>query len=64
MYNFDDKSLYYINRLPGGQKRRAYSDSKSGHARESVQSPLVVLLKVRKGGDFFYGKSADYENHT
>ena len=29
----------------------------------SVQSPLVVLkLKVRKGGDFFYGKSSN-ENH-
>ena len=34
-----------------------------GHTRESVQSPLVVLsLKVRKGGDFFYGKSSN-ENH-
>ena len=33
------------------------------HTRESVQSPLVVLkLKVRKGGDFFYGKSSN-ENH-
>jgi hypothetical protein len=30
----------------------------------SVQSPLVVLSKkVRKGGDFFYGKSGN-ENHT
>ena len=29
-----------------------------------VQSPLVVLLlKVRKGGGFFYGKSSN-ENHT
>lgn len=27
-----------------------------------VQSPLVVLQKVRKGGGFFYGKS-NYENH-
>ena len=27
-----------------------------------VQSPLVVLSKVRKGGGFFYGKS-NYENH-
>ena len=26
-----------------------------GHTRVSVQSPLVVLVKVRKGGDFFYG---------
>ena len=35
----------------------------SRHTRESVQSPLVVLkLKVRKGGDFFYGKSSN-ENH-
>ena len=34
-----------------------------GHTRECVQSPLVVLqLKVRKGGDFFYGKSSN-ENH-
>ena len=32
----------------------------SRHTRESVQSPLVVLkLKVRKGGDFFYGKSSN-----
>ena len=30
----------------------------SGHTRVSVQSPLVVLVKVRKGGDFFYGKKA------
>ena len=37
--------------------------SKAGHTRRSVQSPLVVLnLKVRKGGDFFYGKSNN-ENH-
>ena len=35
----------------------------SRHTRESVQSPLVVLKsKVRKGGDFFYGKSSN-ENH-
>ena len=40
----------------------------SRHTRESVQSPLVVqkaitsLVKVRKGGDFFYGKSSN-ENH-
>ena len=34
----------------------------SGHTRVSVQSPLVVLVKVRKGGDFFYGKSSN-ENH-
>ena len=34
-----------------------------GYTRESVQSPLVVLKsKVRKGGDFFYGKSSN-ENH-
>ena len=30
---------------------------------ESVQSPLVVLVKVRKGGDFFYGKSSN-ENYS
>ena len=36
---------------------------KTGYTRESVQSPLVVLvLKVRKGGDFFYGNSGN-ENH-
>ena len=46
----------------------------SRHTRESVQSPLVVLkmrnenvfhfeLKVRNGGDFFYGKSSN-ENYT
>ena len=35
----------------------------SGHTRVSVQSPLVVLVKVRKGGDFFYGKSSN-ENYT
>ena len=35
----------------------------SRHTRQSVQSPLVVLeLIVRKGGDFFYGKSSN-ENH-
>ena len=35
-----------------------------GHTRKRVQSPLVVLgLKVRKGGDFFYGKSSN-ENHS
>ena len=37
----------------------------AGHTRASVQSPLVVLLKrkVRKGGDFFYGKSGN-ENYS
>ena len=33
-----------------------------GHTRECVQSPLVVLKRVRKGGDFFYGKSGN-ENY-
>ena len=39
------------------------------YTRVCVQSPLVVqkaitsLVKVRKGGDFFYGKSSN-ENHT
>ena len=33
------------------------------HTRVCVQSPLVVLQKVRKGGGFFYGKSASNENH-
>jgi len=33
-----------------------FSDERTRHAWISVQSPLVVLkLKVRKGGDFFYG---------
>jgi len=46
--------------LVKGMKQRV---SFSRHTRESVQSPLVVLkLKVRKGGDFFYGKSSN-ENH-
>ena len=37
---------------------------RSGNTRASVQSPLVVLLqkKVRKGGDFFYGKPGN-EDH-
>ena len=35
-----------------------------GHTRVSVQSPLVVPQKVRKGGDFFYGKSERNENYT
>jgi len=34
-----------------------------GNTRICVQSPLVVLVKVRKGGDFFYGKSGN-ENHS
>ena len=43
--------------------RRMRERSSIGHTRESVQSPLVVLKrKVRKGGDFFYGKSGD-ENY-
>ncbi len=48
---------------------RTFVADGSGHTRESVQSPLVVLearnrfeSKVRKGGDFFYGKSSN-ENH-
>ena len=47
--------------LKGRSKKRRVSFSR--HTRESVQSPLVVLKsKVRKGGDFFYGKSSN-ENH-
>ena len=47
-----------------GCKKRERRVCFSRHTRESVQSPLVVLkLKVRKGGDFFYGKSSN-ENHT
>ena len=49
-------------RAPYGTSRCAVI--KMGHTRESVQSPLVVLMeKVRKGGDFFYGKSSN-ENHV
>ena len=48
--------------LPKGKSMKQRV-SFSRHTRESVQSPLVVLkLKVRKGGDFFYGKSSN-ENH-
>ncbi len=44
-------------------KQRVIFRLRTGYTRESVQSPLVVLvLKVRKGGDFFYGKSGN-ENH-
>ncbi len=44
-------------------KQRVGFCFKTGYTRESVQSPLVVLvLKVRKGGDFFYGNSGN-ENH-
>ena len=51
---------YCLPIMGKGMKQRV---SFSRHTRESVQSPLVVLkLKVRKGGDFFYGKSSN-ENH-
>ena len=52
---------YCLPIMGKGMKQRV---SFSRHTRESVQSPLVVLkLKVRKGGDFFYGKSSN-ENYT
>ena len=50
-----------------GEKKALHKGRR--HTRESVQSPLVrtkskyLLTKVRKGGDFFYGKSGN-ENHT
>ena len=51
---------YRLDERKKGMKQRV---GFSRHTRESVQSPLVVLKsKVRKGGDFFYGKSSN-ENH-
>ena len=48
---------YCLPIMGKGMKQRV---SFSRHTRESVQSPLVVLKsKVRKGGDFFYGKSSN-----
>ena len=62
----DDKSLYRTDMVYNKQKQRVENTdvrTKAGNTRRSVQSPLVVLkLKVRKGGDFFYGKSSN-ENH-
>ena len=63
----DDKSLYRTDMVYNKQKQRVENTdvrTKAGNTRRSVQSPLVVLkLKVRKGGDFFYGKSSN-ENYT
>ena len=63
----DDKSLYRTDMVYNKQKQRVKNTdvrTKAGNTRRSVQSPLVVLkLKVRKGGDFFYGKSSN-ENYT
>ena len=62
----DDTSLYRTDMVYNKQKQRVENTdvrTKAGNTRRSVQSPLVVLkLKVRKGGDFFYGKSSN-ENH-
>ena len=50
-----------------GEKKALHKGRR--HTRECVQSPLVrtkskyLLTKVRKGGDFFYGKSSN-ENHN
>ena len=56
-----DKSLYNVE--PSVRNRDDVCAERRGHTREDVQSPLVVLnVKVRKGGDFFYGKSSN-ENH-
>lgn len=47
------------------QNGSAFNFETAGHARGSVQSPLVVLkVKVRKGGDFFYGNKSSNENYT
>ena len=63
----DDKSLYRTDMVYNKQKQRVKNadvKTKTGNTRRSVQSPLVVLkLKVRKGGDFFYGKSSN-ENYS
>ena len=63
----DDKSLYRTDMVYNKQKQRVKNADmrmKAGNTRRSVQSPLVVLkLKVRKGGDFFYGKSSN-ENYS
>ena len=63
----DDKSLYRTDMVYNKQKQRVENTdvrTKAGNTRRSVQSPLVVLkLKVRKGGDFFYGKSSN-ENYS
>ena len=63
----DGKSLYRTDMVYNKQKQRVKNadvKTKTGNTRRSVQSPLVVLkLKVRKGGDFFYGKSSN-ENYV
>ena len=60
-YETGDKSLYQLKKLQ--DKWQNQCGVPLGHTRKRVQSPLVVLgLKVRKGGDFFYGKSSN-ENH-
>ena len=63
----DDKSLYRTDMVYNKQKQRVENTdvrTKAGNTRRGVQSPLVVLkLKVRKGGDFFYGKSSN-ENYS
>ena len=57
-----DKSLYNVE--PSVRNRDDVCVERRGHTREDVQSPLVVLnVKVRKGGDFFYGKSSN-ENYV
>ena len=57
-----DKSLYNVE--PSVRNRDDVRVERRGHTREDVQSPLVVLnVKVRKGGDFFYGKSSN-ENYV
>ena len=54
---------YYLPQWDNQGRSMKQRVSFSRHTRESVQSPLVVLKsKVRKGGDFFYGKSSN-ENH-
>jgi hypothetical protein len=55
-YKTGDKSLYKGLTSTAGWKHRV---KRGRYTRESVQSPLVVLNKVRIGGDFFYGKSGN-----
>lgn len=50
---FDDKSLYYINRLPEGQKRRAYSDLNQDTHGKVYSHRLLYYLKCEKEETFF-----------
>ena len=55
--------LFLTNELQGKRGESAGHEGSCDTHGNVVQSPLVVLhLKVRKGGGFFYGKSSN-ENH-